>query len=369
MGIAKIASAGETQFWVYIGIHNRPPSTAKGIYLYRFDAATGQIGEQQVAAEIDEPGWQVIPAGGKFLYSIGTKADHKTSIVAAFRIDRGTGKLTKINEEISKGGGTTHVDVDRAGTCAATANYGSGDISVMPIDADGSIGTATAVIKHTGSSVNPDRQKKPYPHSCNFDPTDHWVLVPDLGVDKVYVYRFDAAAKSLSDGDPATVSVTPGFGPRHMTWDPTGKFVYLINEMGGALVAFSWDAERGRLTQVQSISTLPPDFKGVNTSAEVRILPSGRFLYASNRGPDDLAIFSRDLGTGKLTLVGWQPVLGKGPRDFQIDPTGNYLWVAHEQSNTIAIFKIDQGTGKLTPTGQMLKVGSPICVTFLAVER
>jgi 6-phosphogluconolactonase len=369
MASPTTSKAGQTQFWVYIGIHNnKPGQTGKGIYLYRLDAATGQVTEQGLAAEIDDPGWQSIPDSGKFLYTIGAKDNHKTSIVAAYRIDRSTGKLTLINQQLSKGGGTTHIDTDPAGTCAATANYGSGDLSVLPISPDGSIGEATAVIKHTGSGVNPDRQKKPYPHSCNFDPTGKWVLVPDLGVDKVYIYRFDAAGKALKDADPPTVSVTPGSGPRHMSWDPTGKFAYLISEMGGTVTVFSWDATAGRLTQLQSVSTLPPDFKGLNTSAEVHILPNGKFLYASNRGPDDLAIFSRDTTTGMIKLIGFQSVLGKGPRDFKIDPTGNYLFAAHEQSDSVAIFKINQETGGLTPTGQMLKVGSPICVTFLAVQ-
>ena len=236
----------------------------------------------------------------------------------------------------------------------------------MPINADGSIGAPTAVIKHTGSSVNPDRQKKPFPHSCNFDPTDQWVLVPDLGVDKVYIYRFNAATKSLTDADPPTVSITPGSGPRHMSFDPTGKFAYLVNEMGGTVTVFAWDAQNGRLKELQTVSTLPPDFKGVNTSAEVHILPNGKFLYASNRGPDDLAIFSV-AADGTLKLLGFQPVLGKGPRDFQIDPTGRYLFAAHEGSGTVAIFRINSQMGTLTPTGQMLHVGSPICVTFLAI--
>jgi 6-phosphogluconolactonase len=163
------------------------------------------------------------------------------------------------------------------------------------------------------------------------------------------------------------VSVTPGSGPRHMSFDPTGKFAYLVNEMGGTVTVFAWDAQNGRLKELQTVSTLPPDYKGVNTSAEVHLLPNGKFLYASNRGPDDLAIFSV-AADGTLKLLGFQPVLGKGPRDFQIDPTGNYVWVAHEQSNTVAIFKVNQETGMLTPTGQMLKVGSPICVTFLGIQ-
>jgi 6-phosphogluconolactonase len=362
------AATSSTQFWIYFGTDSHPPSKSKGIYLSRLDAITGKIDEPKLAAQIGDPGWQVIASGGKFLYTIGTMNNHRTSSVAAFSIDSASGALTALNEQPSKGKDTTHIDVDPAGSCAVVANYGSGDISVLPIESDGKLGEVSAVIKHTGSSVNPDRQRHPFPHSCNFDPTGNFVLAPDLGVDKVYIYRFDAAQRALSEGSPPTVAVAPGSGPRHMSFHPNGKFAYLINEMGGTVIAYAWDAGEGQLLPLQTVSTLPSGYSGKNTSAEVRIHPNGRFLYASNRGPDDIAIFEINPAAGTLTPVGRQSTQGKGPRDFMIDPTGQFLFAANQYSDTVVIFRINAETGQLTPTGGVLNVPTPICVTFLAVK-
>jgi 6-phosphogluconolactonase len=359
--------ASAAQFWVYFGT-NTHPNKSKGIYLGRFDSSTGKIAEPELAAEIGDPGWQVITAGGKRLYTVGTKGERRTSIVASYSIDPATGALTALNEQPSKGKDTTHIDIDSAGSCAVVANYGSGDVSVLPINADGTLGAVSAVIKHTGSSINPNRQKHPFPHSCNFDPTGNFVLVPDLGVDKVYIYKFDAAQRALTEASPPTVAVAPGSGPRHLSFHPNGKFAYLVNEMGGTVIAYAWDAAQGQLLPLQTVSTLPPGYHGVNTSAEVRIHPNGRFLYASNRGPDDLAIFEINPAAGTLTSVGYQSTQGKGPRDFRIDPTGQFLFAANQDSDTVVIFRINADTGALTPTGDVLHVPTPICVTFLAAK-
>jgi 6-phosphogluconolactonase len=359
--------ASAAEFWVYFGT-NTQPNKSKGIYLGRFDSATGKIAEPTLAAEMGNPGWQVIAPGGKFMYTVGTTGKSHTSIVAAFSIDPATGALTALNEQPSKGKDTTHIDIDPAASCAVVANYGSGDVSVLPINPDGTLGAVSAVLKHTGSSVNPNRQKHPFPHSCNFDPTGNFVLVPDLGVDKVYIYKFDAANRALADASPPTVAVAPGSGPRHMSFHPNGKFAYLINEMGGTVIAYAWNAADGQLLPLQTVSTLPPGYQGVNTSAEVRIHPNGRFLYASNRGPDDLAIFEINPAAGTLTSIGYQSVQGKGPRDFRIDPTGQFLFAANQDSDNVVIFRINPDTGALTPTGDVLHVGSPICVTFLSVK-
>jgi 6-phosphogluconolactonase len=359
--------ASAAQFWVYFGT-NTHPGKSKGIYLGRFDSSTGKIAEPELTAEIGDPGWQVIPSGGKFLYTVGTADNHRMSIVAAYSIDPATGALTALNEQPSKGKDTTHIDIDPANSCAVVANYGSGDVSVLPINADGTFGAVSAVIKHTGSSVNPDRQKHPFPHSCNFDPTGNFVLVPDLGVDKIYIYKFDAAQRALMDASPPTVAVAPGSGPRHLSFHPNGKFAYLVNEMGGTVIVYAWDAAQGQLLPLQTVSTLPSGYHGINTSAEVRIHPNGRFLYASNRGPDDLAIFEINPAAGTLTSVGYQSTQGKGPRDFRIDPTGQFLFAANQDSDSVVIFRINADTGALTPTGDVLHVSSPICVTFLPVK-
>jgi len=361
--------AGQNPFWVYIGTKTRPPGNSKGIYLYRLDAASGALAEQGLAAQIDDPGWQVITRDGKFLYTCATSDNHRTSIAAAYRIDRQTGALSLLNQQATKGQDTTHIDVDPAGSCAVVANYSSGDMSVMPINPDGTLAAPSAVIKHTGSSVNPDRQRHAYPHSCNFDPSGKFVLVPDLGVDKVYVYRFDPSSRSLSPGDPPTVSVPPGSGPRHLSFHPNAPVAYLINEMGGTVIVYAWDAAHGRLRTLQTVSTLPPDYKGNNTSAEVRIHPNGRFLYASNRGPNDLAIFAVDPADGTLKLLGFESTRGKGPRDFALDPTGGFLFAANQDSDTVTVFRVSADTGLLSYTGQALSVPTPICVKFLAVGK
>jgi 6-phosphogluconolactonase len=360
------AASKATQYWVYIGTYTHLPSTSEGIYLYSLDTQTGKIDDAGLAAKIEDPSWLTIGAGGKYLYCCASADDHATSIVAAYSIDRAGGSLTPINWQPSNGRGTTQVGVDPANTGAVSANYSSGDITLFPIDAQGALEAARPVIKHHGSSINPDRQRQPYPHSCNFDPTGRHVYVPDLGVDKVYVYNYDAKAQQLTDGNPPFVKVPAGFGPRHMTFHPNGKFVYLINEMGGALIAYRYDQLTGNLTEVQTISTLPPEYHGENTSAEVEITPDGRFLYASNRGPDDLAIFSIDQETGALESIGYVSTQGKGPRDFRIDPTGKFLFAANQYSESVVVYRIDERTGGLTPTGQVLHVSEPVCVAFVA---
>jgi len=367
MASTSTSMAAQNQFWVFIGTDTHPPSKSKGIYLFRLDAGTGKVTDMGLAAELGDPGWQKISADGKFLYTVGNDDGHRISIAAAYRIDARTGALTFLNKQPTHGNDSPHLDVDPDRTCAVVANYGSGDMSVMPINPDGTLEAPTAVIEHSGSGVNPDRQKHPFPHSCNFDPTGKWVLTPDLGVDKVYVYRFDAATRSLSSAEPAWAEVKPGSGPRHLSFSPDGKFAYLINEMGGTVVVFAWDPAHGRLQPLQTVSTLRLDYSGQNTSAEVRVLPNGRFLYASNRGPDELAIFAINPTNGWLKSIGYQSTQGKGPRDFAIDPTGTFLLAANQYSDSVVMFRIDSQTGLLTPTGTVLSAPTPICVKFLPV--
>jgi 6-phosphogluconolactonase len=290
--------------------------------------------------------------------------------VEGFAINAVSGKLTPINQQSSEGDEAAFVTVDPSGRNVLAANYAAAAATVLPIDASGKLSPASCVIHETGSSVDPVRQTHAYTHSINCDPAGKFAITCDLGADKLFIYKLDADAGKLTPNDPPSVSVPAGSGPRHLTFSPNGKFVYQINEMGATVIAFSFDATAGRLTQIQSVKLLKDDVTG-NTSAEVQIDPSGRFLYASNRLTTNyLTIFSIDPQSGELTLVGYQDSLGKTPRNFRIEPTGRYMLLANQNSDNLVLFAIDQATGKLTPVGQPVPtVHGPICVKFVAVAQ
>jgi 6-phosphogluconolactonase len=258
--------------------------------------------------------------------------------------------------------------VDATGKTLLVANYGGGSIAALPIHADGSLGEATSFIQHTGSSVNTNRQTAPHAHSIYPTPDNRFALNCDLGLDKVFAYRLDAKTAKLTEGKPPFATVAPGSGPRHLVFSGDGKFVYVINEMGGTITVFSYNARTAAMTQVQTISTLPKDFSGMNTDAEVVLHPSGKFLYASNRGHDSIALFSVDQKTGMLTFVEHQSVLGKKPRHFTVDPSGHWLIAENQDSDSVVVFAIDTDTGKLKPTGQTLSIGSPVCAVFVSAK-
>jgi 6-phosphogluconolactonase len=245
------------------------------------------------------------------------------------------------------------------------ANYEGGNVAVFRIQDDGSLGERTAFVQHEGSSVDPRRQQAPHAHGICLDPANRFAFVADLGLDKVLVYRFDSERGTLSAHDPPSAAVKPGSGPRHVALDPAGRFAYSINELASTVTAFASSAERGVLTEIQTVPTLPADFKGASTTAEIDIHPSGKFVYGSNRGHDTLAVFAVEEATGKLRLVEHVSTQGKTPRNFSVDPAGNFLLAANQGSGNIVIFRIDGSTGRLTPTGQVLQVGSPVCVEFV----
>ena len=356
-----------------VSAQTEPPSWAyvagkDAISLFRLDPAAGMLQPQGVAAPIGA-GFLVFSPDQRSAYAITTSvtADHKRiGEVLAFSVDRATGRLTLLNRQPSAGDGPCFVTVDPEGKNALVANYSSATVAVLPLNPDGALQPASCVIKQTGSSIDPLRQTHAYAHSVNLDPSGRFAFVADLGADKLFIYHFDSANGKLTPSDPPAMILPPGSGPRHFTFDPAGKFAYLINEMGGSVVVYSFDAVDGTLKQVQLVKTLPEDFKGTNTSAEVQVHPSGKFLYASNRlGTDYLTIFSIDPSTGKLSLIGYQPTLGRTPRNFRIDPTGNFLLAANQDSNSIVLFAIDPHTGKLTPIGHPLDIAAPTCVKFL----
>jgi 6-phosphogluconolactonase len=369
-GRSQTPSGDKAGMLVYFGTYTNEKS--KGIYVSRLDLAKGVVSPPELVAESRNPSFLAVHPSGDFLYSVGEISDFGgkpggTGSVSAFAVQRATGMLKPLNQQSSGGAGPAHLITDKAGTNVLVANYGGGSVAVLPIDKDGSLKAASAFVQHTGSSVNPDRQKGPHAHSVNLDPGNRFAYVADLGLDKVMIYRFKAADGSLVANDPPSAAVEPGAGPRHFAFHPQGHFAYVINEMQCTITAFSADAASGALKAVQTISTLPAGRtveKGFST-AEVQVHPSGRFLYGSNRGHDSIAVYSIDEKTGRLTLIQHEATQGSTPRGFGIDPTGNFLLAGNQRSDTVVVFRIDTKTGGLTPTGQTIPLGAPVCVKFV----
>lgn len=360
---AQSASGASHEELVYIGTYTHAQS--KGIYVGRFDERTGKLSALELAAKTANPSFLAVSPNGRYLYAVNeldSFEGKKSGAVSAFAIDPG-GKLDFLNQAATRGGAPAYVSLDKSGRYVLIANYNGGNIIVFPVEKNGSLGAATAFVQDKGHSVNPIRQTKPYAHSINVSPDNRFAIVADLGLDKVEVFRFQQG--KLTPNDPPYATVKPGSGPRHFVFSPDGKFVYVESEMGSTLTVFTYDAARGVLGRVQTISSLPPDFKGKSTGAEVQILPSGRFLYASNRGNDTIAVFAVNRPTGMLKPVEYVPSGGKTPRMFALDPSGHFLIAAHQDSNNIVIFRINQATGKLTPTGQQVDLSMPVCVVFV----
>jgi 6-phosphogluconolactonase len=352
------SSPGETL--VYVGTYTGRGS--EGIYLYRLDSSTGALTYVGTTTGLQNPSFLVLGPQGRCLYAV---RESGAGAVVALSRDRTTGALTVLNEQPAQGQGPCHLAVDRTGRFLFVANYGSGSVAVLPIAEDGSLRPATSVMQHEGSSVNRSRQRGPHAHCVVPDATNRYLLVADLGIDKVMVYRFDDKTGKLSPNDPPFAQCEPGSGPRHIAFHPNGKYVYVIEEMSSTIEVFAWDAPTGELKPLQRISTLPGDFQGASTCAEIEVHPSGRFLYGSNRGHNSIACFVIDDATGKLTLVGHEPTQGKNPRHFAIDPSGTLLLAANQDSDSVVSFRISQNTGILTPTGPICRVSLPVCLAMV----
>jgi 6-phosphogluconolactonase len=363
------ASAPRGEMLVYFGTYTNEKS--KGVYVSRLDLASGKVTPPELVAETPNPSYLAIHPSGDFLYAaneVSSFDGKEAGSVSAFAIDRKSGKLTALNRESAVGRGPVYVIIDKTGRNLLLSNYGRGSVAVLPIGADGMLKPASAFVQHTGSSVDKERQSAPRVHSINLDPGNRFAYAADLGLDKVLIYRFDPDKGSLVPGEPPFVAVAPGAGPRHSAFHPSGRFAYVINETNVTLTVFRSDPERGTLTELETVSTLPPNVsvqQGFST-ADVRLHPSGRFLYGSNRGYDSIVVFTVDEKTGRLTQVQNESTQGSAPRGFGIDPTGAYLLAANQRSDSVVVFRIDQKTGRLTPTGQKIEVGSPACVKFVA---
>ena len=353
---------------VYFGTYTNQAS--KGIYVCRLDSQTGALSAPDLAVDTPSPSFLAIHPTRDFLYAANEVSQFegkKTGSVTAFAMDRKTGLLKSLNQQSSGGPGPAHLVVDPAGRNVLVANYGGGSVSVLPIAKDGTLQPSSAFVQHTGSSVNKQRQSAPHAHSVNVDASSRFAYVADLGLDKLLIYRFNANDGSLTPGDPASIEVEPGSGPRHFAIHPKGRYAYVINELPCTITVFERNASSGALKAVQTISTLPAGqevAQGFST-AEVQVHPSGRFLYGSNRGHDTIAVFAIDEKTGRLTLVQHEPTQGSTPRNFGIDPSGRFLLAANQRSDSVVIFAIDGRTGRLTATGHRVSVPTPVCVKFI----
>ncbi len=365
------AIAGENCL-VYFGCYTNAKSGSKGIYVSKFNTGTGELGAPELAAETGSPSFLAIHPSKKYLYAVGeiASADQKGGGVSAFSIGLPDGKLTALNQVSSVGKGPCHINLDRTGKMAMVANYGGGSSASYSIKEDGTLSEAVTFTQNEGSSVNAKRQAGPHAHSVNLSPDNRFAFVCDLGLDKVLIYKIDPAKGSMTANEPAFGTVPPGSGPRHLAFHPSGKFVFVNNEMLMTVTSFAYDAEKGALQEIETVSTLPEADRGKEgfSTAETVAHPNGRFVYVSNRTHDTIAVFTCDEATGKLTLVQNAPAEGKIPRNFSIDPSGKWMIVAHQDSNTAAVLKIDPESGKLSPTGTKIDVGGAVCVRFLPLE-
>ncbi len=362
LAVAALPSAGAAGLFVYFGSHS--PGPGHGFSLARFDPATGALSPPEYLLDAKEPAFFVLSPDGTRLYTCNSGTPGGLS---AYAVERRTGRLTLINRVLAGGGDTSFITLDHAGRHVLVANYDGGNIAAFALRPDGGIGDWTAFDQHRGSSVHPQRQTHAYAHAIVLDPTNRFALVPDLGTDRLYVYRFDEKTGALTPHDPAFVEIAPGSGPRHVRFHPNGRWVYLINEIASTIVAFAWDSAAGTLTPFQTATTLPAGFQGVSACAELEIHPNGRFLYGSNRGHDSLAVFAIDQATGRLTPVEHVPSGGKIPRNFAFTPDAQWLLVTNHGSNNAVVFRVDAATGRLTQTGGPVSVPSPFCERFLAV--
>ena len=361
---AMAQNSKDKNFYLLVGTYTNEAKT-NGIHVYTFNPETGAYDEKSKVVDITNPSYLTISKDRKNVYSVSEGGEGKG--LNAYSFDTASGKLTLLNSGSAGGNGPCYVSVDDKKQTVFTGNYGGGSLSATKLNKDGSLSTDIQKIQHEGTSVNKSRQDKPHVHAVVLSPDDRYLLVPDLGTDKVNVYRFEPGKeKVLSPATPPSASVNPGGGPRHLTFHPNGKHAYLILEMEGAVVGF--DYKDGKLESKQTITMLAPGFTGKVGAADIHISPDGKFLYASNRGEANDIVVYAIVKDGKLTYAGRTSEGINTPRNFAIDPTGNFLLVANQNGNNIAIFKRDKSTGLLTATGKTIQVDKPVCLKFAAMD-
>ena len=347
---------GETLQRVYIGTYTNGDS--EGIYQLDFNPENGDIKLVGLAAETGSPSYLVEHPTLAILYAAASGDS-----LRAFSINKASGNLTLLNEQPSGGRGPCHITISPDGQRVATANYGGGSVSFFGTEKNGALTKSVAFFQHEGSSANPKRQEGPHAHSVNFDLTGRYCVAADLGTDELRVYHYNQTDGAVTAHAPSAVSTAPGAGPRHFCFHPNNKNAYVVNELDNTVTAYAWDFKQGILNPIQTLGTLPSSFEGNNSTAHIITDPKGRFLYASNRGHDSIAVFGIASG-GKLDARGHTSTGGVRPRNFGVDPTGNYLLAANQDTHNVVVLKINQQDGTLTPTGKEVKVPNPVCVLF-----
>ena len=366
--------AADGGYIVYVGSYTDAPSNSKGIYAWRFDSSSGKPTSLGLVAETINPAYVCATSDGRFLYAVNwqTPEAAKGDTVSAYSINKNTGTLTFLNKVSAGGGLPNQVLVDPQAKLVMVTNYGfhgndaehnNSSLSALGIQADGKLGAPFYVDHHTGPALSPRQTAGAKTHGVVFTKDDRFAFVAELGLDRVYTYQVDAAKRAVRAADPPYVSVSAGSGPRRLALSPDEKFLYVNHETDSKVSVFAVD--RGALKEIQQISTLPADFNGRNTTAEIKLDKAGRFLYVSNRGANSIAVYAVDPGKGTLTLREFVPALGQSPRNIAFDPSGRYFFAANQFSNNVVIFSVDSQTGHLTPTGEQLQMGQPASIFFV----
>ena len=358
--LLAVGSAIAEEAVVWIGTNTPRGGASKGIHRATIDLESGVLSTPELAAEIASPGFVTLHPNGRVLYSVCQLADRQGG-VAAFEISEDRRSLRALATQPIGDGGAAHLSVDTTGRILFTAQYGGGSAAAFPLDGQGKILPRSALVEHEGTGPDTARQKGPHPHWTGVDPANRFLFVPDLGIDRVVIYRIVHDRARIERHGAGRCP--PGSGPRHMKFHPNGRIAYVLNELQLSVTVFDYDADSGTLTPKQTISTLPEEMREVACSAsEIRVHPSGRFVYAANRGHDSIAVFTVDPADGRLTFVEREAIRGSWPRNFALDPTGRWLMAAGGKSNTISVFRVDPRSGGLVYTGRTVNCPSPICV-------
>jgi 6-phosphogluconolactonase len=354
---------------VYVGTYTSGKSKSEGIYICKLNLDSGALVPYQTVKNVVEPSYLAIDKSKKYLYAVNETVEYEgkpSGAVSAFAIDQKTGDLTFLNKQASLGGAPCFVTVSADEKFVLVANYVGGNVAVFPIEAGGKLGANVDLKQNSGTGPNKDRQEAAHAHSINLDGKNRFAVACDLGVDKIFIYEYERKSGKLkTNAEQPFFQTKPGAGPRHFAFHRNGKNAFVINELDSSVTALEFDAKGGTLKEIQTVSTLPADFKTQNTCADLHVSPDGKFLYGSNRGHDSIVSYKIDQRTGKLEFVEHTSTQGKTPRNFVIEPSGKFLLAANQNSDSIIVFRIDGKTGKLVQPKNSVVVPSPVCLQLI----